>query len=84
MQVQPWSGIPTLELTIIDTAGDSLIVMFLGRRRIAGVQPGAHLSVEAMVAPRPGGLSMVNPAYEIIAGAGRQDQTGRIAPPHVE
>ena len=54
IQLQPRSGIPTLELTISDTADDTLIVVFLGRRRIPGIQPGAHLSVEAMVASRPG------------------------------
>ena len=66
IQVQRSSRIPTLELTIIDTAGDTLIVVFLGRRRIAGIQPGTDVSVEAMVASRSGGLSMLNPIYEIL------------------
>ncbi len=66
IQVQRWSRIPTLELTIIDTAGDTLIVVFLGRRQIAGIQPGTDVSVEAMVASRSGGLSMLNPIYEIL------------------
>jgi hypothetical protein len=65
---QPGTGIPILELTIIDTAGDTLFVVFLGRRQIAGIQSGTHLSVEAMVASRSGGLSMLNPIYEILAG----------------
>ena len=73
IQVQPWTGIPTLELTIIDTAGDTLTLVFLGRRQIAGIQPGAHLFVEAMVASRSGGLSMLNPTYEILAGAPRAE-----------
>ena len=66
IQVQRWSRIPTLELTIIDTAGDTLMVVFLGRRQIAGIQPGTDVSVEAMVASRSGGLSMLNPIYEIL------------------
>jgi hypothetical protein len=69
IQVQRSSRIPTLELTIIDSAGDTLIVVFLGRRHIAGIQPGTDLCVEAMVASRSGGLSMLNPIYEILAGA---------------
>jgi hypothetical protein len=69
MQVQPSSGIPTLELTIIDTAGKTLTVVFLGRRQIAGVQPGALLSVEGMVGARAGRLTMLNPIYEMLAGA---------------
>ena len=66
IQVQLWSKIPTLEWTIIDTAGDTLIAVFLGRRQIAGVQPGTDVSVEATVASRSGGLSMLNPIYEIL------------------
>jgi hypothetical protein len=66
IQVQLWSRIPTLELTVIDTAGDTLIVVFLGRRQIAGIRPGTHVSVEAMVASRSDGLSMLNPIYEIL------------------
>ena len=71
IQAQPWSGIPTLELTIIDPAGDTLVVVFLGRRRIAGLQPGTDVSalIEAMVASRSGGLSMLNPIYEILPDA---------------
>ncbi len=66
IQVQLWSRIPTLELTIIDTAGDILIAVFLGRRQIAGIRPGTDVSVEAVVASRSGGLSMLNPLYEIL------------------
>jgi hypothetical protein len=69
IQVQPWSGVPTLEMTIIDTAGHTLTVVFLGRRQIAGIQPGARLSVQGMVGYRAGKLSMLNPIYEILAGA---------------
>jgi hypothetical protein len=69
VRVQPWSGSPTLELTIIDTADNTLAVVFLGRRQIAGIQPGAPLSVEGMVGSRSGRLSMLNPIYEILVGA---------------
>ena len=72
-QVQPWSGIPTLELTIIANAGDTLRVVFFGRRRIAGVQPGACVCVEGMVGSRSGRLSMLNPVYEILARAPTAD-----------
>jgi hypothetical protein len=65
IQVQRWSGIPTLELTIIDSAGDTLNVVFLGRRQIAGIQSGTDVLVEATVSSRSGGLSMLNPIYEI-------------------
>lgn len=67
IKVQPWSGIPTLELTIVTNAGDNLAVVFFGRRRIAGVQPGARLCVAGMVGSRSGRLTMLNPIYEILA-----------------
>ena len=73
IQVQPRYGIPTLELTIIPNAGDSLVVVFFGRRRIAGVQPGARVCVEGMVGSRSGRLSMLNPVYEILNRAPTAD-----------
>ena len=72
-QVQPRSGIPTLELTIIASVGDTLGVVFFGRRRIAGVQPGARVCVEGMVSSRSGRLSMLNPVFEIVARAPTAD-----------
>ena len=69
IQVQLRSRIPTLEWTIIDTAGDTLMVVFLGRRQIAGIQPGTDVCVEATVAACSGGLSMLNPIYEILPPA---------------
>jgi hypothetical protein len=69
IQVESWSRIPTLELTIIDTAGDTLIVAFIGRRQSAGTNPITHLAVEATVASGSGGLSVLNPNNEVHAGA---------------
>jgi hypothetical protein len=65
IQAQRWSRIPTLELTIIDTAGDALLVVFLGSAKSLEFS-GTEVSVEAMVASRAGGLSMLNPLYEIL------------------
>jgi hypothetical protein len=73
IQVQPRSEIPILELTIVANTGGSLVAVFFGRRRIAGVQPGARLSVEGMVGARAGRLSMLNPIYEILAPAPTAD-----------
>jgi hypothetical protein len=73
IEVQPRSGIPTLELTIIAHAGHTLGVVFFGRRRIAGVQPGACVCVEGMVGSRSGRLLMLNPVYEILRRAPTAD-----------
>jgi hypothetical protein len=40
IRVQRWTGVPTPDLTIIDTANDTFIVVFLGRNQIAEIQPG--------------------------------------------
>jgi hypothetical protein len=69
IRVQSWSRIPTLELTIVDTAGDTLIAVFIERRQTAGTNPRTHLSVEAVIASGSGVLSMLNPNYEILVGA---------------
>lgn len=68
MRVQPWSGIATLECTVADPTG-GLLVVFLGRRQVAGIAPGAKVVVEGMVGDHGGRLAILNPLYRIIAGA---------------
>lgn len=64
MRVQPWSGRAALELTIIDDTG-ALVVVFFGRRQLAGVNAGTRLIVEGVVGEHRGTMAMLNPAYEI-------------------
>ena len=48
---------------------DSLVVMWTGRRAIAGVAPGRRLAVKGRALPlAPGSrrLKMLNPAYELL------------------
>lgn len=68
MRVQPWAGIATLECTLVDSTG-GLLVVFLGRKAVAGIAPGAKLVVEGMVGDHGGRLAILNPGYRIIAGA---------------
>ena len=65
IRVQPRAGVSSLECTIADGTGQLLLV-FQGRRRVAGIEPGAHVVVEGMVAARGRNLVMVNPLYWII------------------
>ena len=65
IRVQPRAGVSSLECTIADGTGQLLLV-FQGRRRVAGIEPGAHVVVEGMVAARGRSLVMVNPLYWII------------------
>jgi len=66
--VQPWAGVPTLECTLVDDSG-GLSVVFLGRRRIAGIRPGRHLTVEGVVGAHGGRLAILNPDYDLLPAA---------------
>jgi len=68
LRVQPWSGVATLECTLVDPSG-GIEVVFLGRNEVAGLAPGVRLVVEGMVGDHRGRLAMLNPEYHILAGA---------------
>jgi hypothetical protein len=65
MRIQPWGGAPTLECTLVDATG-GIAVVFLGRREVAGIHPGACLAVEGMVGEHNGRLAILNPAYDFV------------------
>ena len=67
MRIVPRAGSPTLEATINDGSG-SLVVMWTGRRKIAGVTPGKRLVVSGRGSPTgpKGRLMIVNPRYELL------------------
>jgi hypothetical protein len=66
VRVQPWGGVPTLECTLYDESG-GLVVVFLGRRSVAGIVPGRWMVVEGMVGSHHGLLAVLNPDYELLA-----------------
>jgi amino acid transporter len=68
LRVQPWAGQPTLECTLVDHSGRIQIV-FLGRRHVAGIEPGVELIVEGMVGEHLGRLVIRNPDYRLLRGA---------------
>jgi RecG-like helicase len=67
MKIQPWSGAATLECTLMDETG-GIIVVFLGRRRVAGIDVGTELIVEGAVGAHAGRLAMLNPEYWLVPG----------------
>jgi amino acid transporter len=67
VRVQPRAGTSNLECVLADGSGKILLV-FQGRRRIPGVQPGARLVVEGMVGDWGHHQAILNPDYELIAG----------------
>jgi amino acid transporter len=84
VRVQPRAGASSLECTIADGTGQ-LMLVFQGRRRVAGIEPGTRVVVEGMVAARGHSIGMVNPLYWIVStpdhaegsSTGGQDQGGQ-------
>jgi amino acid transporter len=67
VRVQPRAGTSNLECLLADDSG-ILLLVFQGRRRIPGIQPGARLVVEGMVGDWARRQAILNPDYELIAG----------------
>jgi hypothetical protein len=67
--LRPREGVPTVEAELYDGTG-SLDLVWLGRRRIAGVEPGRRVRVEGLVCEIAGRRTMFNPRYELRARVG--------------
>jgi amino acid transporter len=70
--VGPVSGAPALECELYDETG-GLTLVFLGRRQIPGIEPGAKMRVEGMVGEVEGYLAMTNPTYLLLPRDGDSD-----------
>ncbi|MDQ6783527.1 MAG: OB-fold nucleic acid binding domain-containing protein, partial [Actinomycetota bacterium] len=68
--VQPWGSVPTLECDLTDDH-QSLTVAFLGRRQVAGLEPGSRIVVDGTVGTRRGRLMIINPDYELLPSPDR-------------
>ena len=66
VRVQPWGGAATLEATLSDGTGQVTIV-FLGRRHVGGVKPGALMTAEGVLGTHGNRVAMLNPIYEFVA-----------------
>ncbi|HUA96581.1 MAG TPA: amino acid permease [Acidimicrobiales bacterium] len=67
VRVQPRAGTSNLECVLADGTGKILLV-FQGRPRIPGVEPGARLVAEGMVGAWSRQLAILNPDYELVGG----------------
>ncbi len=74
VRVQPRAGNSNLECVLSDGTG-GLLLVFQGRPKIAGIEPGARLVAEGMVGTWGRRPAMLNPAFELVAGA-EQDAGG--------
>ncbi len=67
VRVQPSGGTSTLECTLADRSG-AILLVFQGRPRIPGVEPGSRLVAEGMVGAWGRRLAILNPDYELVGG----------------
>lgn len=62
--LRPRAGVPALEAELWDGTA-TLRVVWLGRRRIAGIDPGRSVKVEGLVQEHDGERLMFNPRYTL-------------------
>jgi hypothetical protein len=65
--LRPRGGVPALEAELYDGT-DVITVVWLGRRRIAGIEPGRALKVVGRLGRQNASRVMFNPRYELRAG----------------
>lgn len=63
--LRPRGGVPALEAELYDGTG-TLTVIWLGRRRISGIQPGRSLKVRGRIGRHDGHRILYNPRYELM------------------
>ncbi len=67
--LRPRDGVPAIEAELYDGSG-ALDLVWLGRRQIAGIEPGRRLKVDGMVCLVDGRRTVFNPRYELRARPG--------------
>lgn len=65
MKVVPRAGSPCLEVAISDGTGKA-VAIFLGRRRIPGIEPGRGILLEGVARKTGGRIILLNPAYTLL------------------
>lgn len=66
--LRPRGGAPALEAELYDGT-DVISLVWLGRRKIAGIDPGRRLRAEGLVSEQDGRKVMFNPRYELRGGS---------------
>ncbi len=65
--LRPRGGAPALEAELYDGT-DVISLVWLGRRKIAGIDPGRRLRAEGLVSVQDGRKVMFKPRYELRGG----------------
>jgi hypothetical protein len=66
--LRPRGGVPALEAELYDGT-DVISLVWLGRRKIAGIEPGRRLRAEGLVSVQDGRKVIFNPRYELRGAA---------------
>jgi RecG-like helicase len=64
--ISPRGGHPALEVELRDGSG-AVTLVWLGRRQIAGIDPGRSLKVSGRISCHDGRRLIYNPRYELLA-----------------
>ena len=67
--LRPLAGVPTLEAELYDGTG-TVTLVWLGRRRIRGIDPGRTLVARGRMTRRAGQPTLFNPSYELRVSGG--------------
>lgn len=63
--IRPRATVPALVATMFD-GSVTVQLVWLGRRRIIGIEPGAYVKVTGLLCHRDGVATIFNPAYELV------------------
>lgn len=63
--LRPRGGVPALEAELYDGSG-AITIIWLGRRRIVGIDPGVSIAVEGRVGVHDGQRVIYNPRYQLL------------------
>lgn len=64
----PTENVPVLEAELFDGSA-AILLVWLGRRRIAGIEPGRRILAKGRVGLHDGRLAIYNPWYELQCNA---------------
>lgn len=64
VELSPSAAVPTLEAELFDGT-EGITLVWLGRRRIPGIEPGRMVRASGRVAVRDGQKVLYNPYYEL-------------------
>jgi RecG-like helicase len=65
LRIRQWADVASLEAILVDGTGE-LTLVFLGRRRVAGLEVDRRVFASGRVGEHRGNLAMLNPWFELL------------------